>query len=111
MSTSPACCRAWAIFPADRVRELTPSAWSRQASSPVCLKPKSVCGRQAVVFVRRLESNEVSPVYLNSGPENRDRFRIQLGMVQLSNPSRPCRPDQPDPVFLSQATPPPMLLG
>jgi len=60
-------------FPANRVRELTPSGWSRQASSPVCLKPKSVCGEQAVVFVRRLESNEEPPVYLNSGPENRDR--------------------------------------
>src|SRR5258708_30040583 len=37
-------------------------------------------------------------------------FRIQFGMVQFSNPSRPCRQDQPDPVFLSHATPSPILL-
>ena len=37
------------------------------------------------------------------------RFRIQLGMVWLSNPSRPCRPDHPEPVFLSRAAQSPML--
>ena len=40
------------------------------------------------------------------------RWKIgtELATVQLSNPSRPCRPDQPDLVFVSQATLSPMLL-
>src|SRR5580693_3087436 len=50
-----------------------------------------------------------SSVYLNSGPEHRDRVRIQLGMVRLSNPFLSCRPDHPKPVFPSRATQSPIL--